>query len=130
VEVADDVSSGEVFRRLKDHEERTERVHAALDGRITEVARDMVPLSLYQQTQRDQERELQRLESEHDEAVQDLRKEHQADISAVRGEVADLRRETRERPQMTLSRWLGVLGVVAAYLTLAVMAWQTMRGSK
>lgn len=124
--MADDVSPGEVFRRLKDHEERTDRVHAALDSRITDVARDMVPLSLYQRTLQDQEREVQRLESEHDEAVRQLRKDHTDDIRAVRGEIKEL----RGRPQMTLSRWLGVLGVVAAYLTLAVMAWQTMRGAK
>lgn len=101
--MADDVSAGEVFRRLKDHEERTDRVHAAFDSRLSELAKDSVTY-----------REIKRLEEEHD-----------TDIAEVRGQIKEL----RDKPNMTLTRWLTVLGVVAAFLTVGVMAWGTLRGT-
>jgi hypothetical protein len=126
VTVPDEVSSGEVYRRLQDHEQRTDRAHAALDSRITSVARDAVPLALFKQEGKDRDRELARLEQEHDEGMQQLRREHAEDITQVRREL----RELRERPGMTLGRWLGVATVVAAFLALAVQAFGTLRGVK
>lgn len=112
--MADEVSPGEAYRRLLDHEARTDRVHAALDARITDLAKDVVPLALYQQGERDRDKELQRLDAEHAE-----------DIRQVRGEL----RELRERPQMTLGRWLGVLTVVAAFLGVLVETWAALKGA-
>lgn len=102
--MADDVSPGEVYRRLVDHEQRTERAHAALDSRITDVAKDMVPLQLYQQGERDRDRD-----------VEDLTKRVE---------------KLEERPAMTLGRWIGILTVAAAFLALAVQAYGTMKGAK
>ena len=102
--MADDVSPGEVYRRLVDHEQRTDRTHAALDSRITDVAKDMVPLQLYQQGERDRDREVQGLTERID--------------------------KLEERPGMTFGRWLGILTVAAAFLALAVQAYGTMKGIK
>lgn len=123
--MADDVSPGEVYRRFLDHERRTDGVHAELGARITAVARDMVPLDLYQKGERDRDREMARLEAEHDEAVEQLRREHAEDIRTVRGELKEL----RERPQMTLGRWVAVLTVVAAFLGVLVETWAALKGA-
>lgn len=102
--MADDVSPGEVYRRLLDHEQRTDRVHAALDTRVTNLARDTVPLQLYQQTERDRD----------------------DDVKALTDRVVKL----EDRPAMTWTRWLGVLTVAAALLGLAIQAYGTMKGAK
>lgn len=102
--MTDDVSPGEVFRRLKDHEERTDRVHAALDSRVTDVAKSMVPLDLYNRGERDRDRDMDDLSKRVD--------------------------KLEERPGMTISRWLGILTVAAAFLALAVQAYGTMKGAK
>lgn len=102
--MADDVSPGEVYRRLIDHEQRTDRTHAALDSRVTDVAKDMVPLALYQQGERDRDREVQGL--------------------------ADRVEKLEERPALSLGRWLGILTVAAAFLALAVQAYGTIKGAK
>lgn len=102
--VTDDVSPGEVYRRLIDHEQRTDRTHAALDSRITDVAKDMVPLALYNQGERDRDREVQGL--------------------------SDRVEKLEERPAMTFGRWLGVLTVAVAVLALAVQAYGTMKGAR
>lgn len=111
----DDVSPGEVYRRLLDHEARTDRVHSALDSRVTNLARDTVPLALYQQGERDRDKEIQRLEDEHD-----------ADIRQVRGELKEL----RERPQMTMGRWAVVGTAVIALMALLIQAYGTLKGAK
>lgn len=112
--MADDISTGELDRRLESHERRTDRIHAETDARITNLAREMVPLGLYQRAERDRDRQMQRLEDDHDEDVRQLREE-----------IAQL----RERPAMTLGKWVAVLGVVAAFLGVAITAWSTLRGS-
>lgn len=125
--MADDVSgvvsSGEVYRRLVDHEQRTDRTHAALDARVTDVAKDMVPLGLYQQSERDRDRELARLEAEHDQDLTSLR-------DNVIKPLADRVRALEERPAMTLGRWLGVATVVIALVGLLVQAYGTLQGAK
>lgn len=102
--MADDVSAGEVYRRLLDHEQRTDRVHAALDTRVTNLAKDAVPLQLYQDRERDRD----------------------DDMKAISDRVTKL----EDRPAMTFGRWMAALGVAIAFLTLAVTAWATMRGAK
>lgn len=59
--MTDDVSPGEVYRRLVDHEQRTDRTHAALDSRITDVAKDSVTVRMWQQAEQDRDREVQSL---------------------------------------------------------------------
>lgn len=113
--MADDVSAGELDRRLEAHERRTDRIHAETDKRITDLAKDTVPLALYQQGERDRDREIQRLDNEHEQ-----------DVKRLRDEIKEL----RDRPQMTWARWLGVLTVAAAFLALAVQAYGTLRGAK
>lgn len=113
-QVADDVSPGEVYRRFLDHERRTDAAHAALDGRITDLAKDTVPLSLYQQGERDRDKEIARLDAEHAE-----------DIRQVRGELKEL----RERPAMTLGRWVAVITVVAAVLGVMIEAYAALKGA-
>ena len=102
--MADDVSPGEVYRRLQDHETRTTREHTAMDGRITDLARETVPLRLYQQGERDRDGDMKTL--------------------------ADRLTKLEERPAMTLTRWLGVLTVAAAFLALAVQAYGTLKGAQ
>lgn len=102
--MADDVSAGEVYRRLLDHEQRTDRVHQALDTRVTDLARDTVPLQLYQQGERNRDDEVKAL--------------------------ADRVTAVERRPAMTLARWVGVLTVTAAFLALAVQAYGTLKGAK
>lgn len=117
------VSSGEVYRRLADHEQRTDRVHAALDSRITDVAKDMVPLTLYNQAERDRDRALARLEAEHDQDLTSLR-------DNVIKPIADRVRALEERPAMTFGRWLGIATAAIALVALLVQAYGTLRGAK
>lgn len=100
----DDVSAGETYRRLRDHETRTQREHEAIDTRITHLARDTVPLQLYQDRERDRD----------------------GDMNALTDRVARI----EDRPAMTLTRWLGVLTVAAAFLAIAVQAYATLKGAK
>lgn len=102
--MADDVSPGEVYRRLQDHETRTTREHTAMDGRITDLARETVPLRLYQDREHDRD----------------------GDMKALADRIGKL----EERPAMTLTRWLGVLTVAAAFLALAVQAYGTLKGAQ
>lgn len=102
--MADDVSAGEVYRRLQDHETRTTREHTAMDSRITDLARETVPLGLYQQSERGRNNDM---------------KELSARVKAL-----------EDRPAMTLTKWLAVLTVAAAFLGLAVEAYGTLRGAK
>lgn len=100
----DDVSAGETYRRLRDHETRTDRIHEAMDSRITSVARDCVPLALYQQGERDRD----------------------DDMKALSDRVAKI----EERPAMTWTRWAGVLTIAVAFLGLAIQAYSTLKGAK
>jgi hypothetical protein len=104
VSVPDDVSAGETYRRLRDHETRTQREHDAMDTRITNLARDAVPIDLYQRGERDRD----------------------DDMKALSDRVARI----EDRPAMTLTRWLGVLTVAAAFLGLAVQAYATLKGAR
>lgn len=126
----DDVSTGELNRRLDAHEQRTDRIHGEQDSRITNLAKDTVPLALYQRGERDRDRQMQRLDEEHTEDVRQLRQDHVDDVKALRAEI----KEARDRPQMTLLRWTGVLvgvvTVVIALCALAVQAYGTLKGAR
>jgi hypothetical protein len=123
VTVADDITAGELDRRLESHERRTDRIHGELDQRITNVAKDMVPLLVYQTGERDRDRELQRLETEHDQDLLNLR-------DNLIKPLADRVRALEERPAMTLGRWLGAATVAIALVALLVQAYGTLRGAK
>lgn len=75
-----------------------------MDTRITSVARDSVPLALYQQGERDRD----------------------DDMKAISDRVAKI----EERPAMTWTRWAGVLTIAAAFLGLAVQAYSMLKGAK
>jgi len=104
VSVPDDVSAGETYRRLRDHEARTQREHEALDTRITNLARDTVPLQLYQQGERARD----------------------DDMSALSTRVT----KVEDRPAMTWTRWAAVVTIALAFLGLAVQAYSTLKGAK
>lgn len=102
--MADDITPGEVYRRLQDHETRTTREHTAMDGRITDLARETVPLGLYQDRERARD----------------------DDMKAFSDRLGKL----EERPAMSLAKWLAVLTVVAAFVALAIQAYGTMKGAQ
>jgi hypothetical protein len=102
--VADEPTPGELFRRQRDHEQRTDRIHAELDNRITQVARDAVPLVAYQADQRARDREL----------------------ADVREEI----KEIRDRPGLTWGRIAAISTVVIALAALLVQAYGVLKGAK
>lgn len=102
--MADEISPGELFRRQRDHEQRSDAKHAALDDRITQVARDSVPLVAYQADQRARDREL----------------------TDLRDEI----KEIRERPGLTVGRIVAIGTVVIALAALLVQAYGTLKGAK
>lgn len=124
--MADDVSTGELNRRLDAHEKRSERAHEVLGDRITDLASHTVPLGEFQAAERSRAETALRLEREHDEDIHAVRSEIKEQIRQVREEI----KESRERSNMTWGRWLGVLTVVAAFLAVFVTAWGSMRGAK
>lgn len=72
--MSDEPTPGELWRRQRDHEERSERAHQALDARIDYLAAHTVPLGEYQTAERARSDQIQRLEKEHDEDVGRLSK--------------------------------------------------------
>lgn len=75
-----------------------------MDSRITSVARDCVPLALYQQAEKDRD----------------------DDMKAISDRVAKI----EDRPAMTWTRWAGVLTIAVAFLGLAIQAYSTLKGAK
>lgn len=121
-----DVSPEEVARQLESHERRTDVIHRELGDRIAQVARDTVPLAVYQQAQQTWSETIKRLEREQDAEIQRLEREHARDIAALHAEVKEL----RDRPQLTAGR-LAVLGTaVTALLALVVQAYGVLKGAK
>jgi hypothetical protein len=64
-------------------------------------------------------------------------RDHDADIAQVRAEQAEALRQLREdvikplqdRLGMSFSRWIGALGVAAAFAGVIVTAWATSKGA-
>lgn len=108
--MADDPTTGELFRRMRDHEQRSDAKHAALDDRINKLDADKVPLGEYRADQRARDRELQNQEKR----IESLEHRHEA---------------LEQRPAMTIGRWAAVALAVAAVLTLVVTAYGTLKGA-
>lgn len=121
-----DVSPEEVARQLESHERRTDAIHQELGQRITQVARDMVPLAVWQQAQQTWSDTVKRLEREHDAEIQRVEREHARDVGILHGEVKEL----RDRPQLTAGRLAVLATAVIALLALIVQAYGVLRGAK
>ena len=121
--MADDVSIGELRRRLDAHEDRA---HESLDARVTDLAAHTVPLGEYQTAEKARDQELQRMQREHDEDIREVRSEMKESVRQIRTDLKEL----RERPQMTLGRWAVVATAVIALLALVVQAYGTLKGAK
>ena len=100
--MADEPTTGELYRRQVDHEQRTDRIHGELDDRITEVARESVPLDVYRADQRAREQQDRAMERR---------------VEALEA-----------RPQMTRSNQLALWAVIAAFLGVVVAAWAATKG--
>lgn len=101
----DEPTVGEVFRRLRDHEQRTGAEHRALDDRITRTAADAVQADVHDRIERDRDRELGKL----DRRVESL--------------------ERRPVPTMTFGRWIALAGAITGFLTVVVAAWAVTKGA-
>lgn len=122
----DEVTPGELDRRLRGHETRTDRIHAELDNRLTRVAADMVPLGTFQAAQDAHRETVARMEREHAQAIRRLEREHEQDTAEMRSEI----RELRERPAMSAGRWAVIVTAAVAMLALLVQAYGTLKGAK
>jgi CHASE3 domain sensor protein len=124
--VADDVTLGELHRRLQDHEVRTDRIHGEQDNRIARVAAEAVPLDVYQSDQRAVAELARRLEQDR---VEDVRKLREDIIKPLADRMTASEAAQAARPGMTFGRWMTVLGVVAAFLGVIVAAWALAKGA-
>lgn len=121
--MADDVSAGWVDRRLDAHERHTDRTHDELASRITNLAKDTVPLGEWQRAERARNAELARMSREHDEDLTELKTNV---IQPLVGRVEKL----EKRPGVAWG-WvvaggtllIGVLGVL-------IQAWAAAKGAK
>lgn len=122
----DEITPGELDRRLRDHETRTDRAHAELDNRISRVAAESVTVAVWQLSERAHVAEAQRLEREHVADVARLDREREQGEQAAGERFAKI----ENRPAMTAARWLGVAMAVCAALALIVQAYGTLKGAK
>lgn len=118
----DDVSTGELDRRLRDHEARTDRIHGEQDTRIARVAAESVQLDLWQQAERARDAEAQRLKQEHADDMTRLKEDF---IRPLRTDVDALKASRR----MTFGRWVALATVVTGFLTVVVAAWAVTKGA-
>jgi hypothetical protein len=102
--VADDPTTGEVYRRLQDHEQRTALEHRAIDDRITRASSEAVQADVYARAERDRDRELRQLE----------------------GRLEKL----EARPGLTWGRVVAGATVVAGLLAVLLQAYATVKGAK
>lgn len=108
--MADEPTAGELYRSMRDHVQRSDVKHAALDERISRLEASTVPLGEYRADQRARDREVQTLERR----MEGLEHRHEA---------------LEQRPAMTVGRWAAVILAVAAVLTLVVTAYGTLKGA-
>jgi hypothetical protein len=136
--VADDVTPGELGHRIRDlgtaldqrlreHEARTDRIHAEQDNRITQMAAKSVQTDVYQSDQRAVAELARRLERDR---VEDVRRLREDVINPALVRIAALELVNANRPTMSFTRWVGVLGVVVGFLAVVVTVWATSRGAK
>lgn len=98
----------ELAWRLDAHERRTTDEHKDLRDRIDRVATEAVQADVHDRIERDRDKELGKLDRR----------------------VETLEKANANRPGMTFTRWMQVLGVVAAFLAVLVTAWVATRGAK
>lgn len=121
--MADDVTAGELDRRLDAHERRTDRIHGELDSRITNLAKDTVPLLAYQQAERARDAELQRMSREHEGDLTELRDNV---IKPLVGRVEKL----EGRPGVAWG-WVVAGGtLLITVLGVLIQAWAAAKGAK
>lgn len=125
--MADEVTLGEVKRGLADHRRESAEQHRALDERITRVAAESVPMDVYQADQRATTELARRLERDRVDGERKLREDV---ITPALGRITALETANASRPGMTFTKWMAVLGVVAAFLTVLVTVWATSKGAK
>lgn len=130
--MADEPTTGEVYRRLQDHEQRSDRQHAELDRRITTMAAESVPLDVWHQAERARDVELARIRQDHDADLAKLRQdvirplERRQDATDQR--VAAV--EKRPAPVMTFSRWMALITAAFTALGVVVAAYAASKGAK
>lgn len=121
--MADDVSPGELYRRQIDHEQRTDRVHAALDGRLTDLAKDTVPMDVWRTAERARDAEVQRMARERHEDLADLK---DTIIKPILGRLDKL----EKRPSIAWG-WVVVGGtLLVGVLGVLIQAWAAAKGAK
>lgn len=125
--MADDITLGEVQRGLREHRRESAEQHRALDERITRVAAESVPLDVYQADQRATTELARRLERDRVDGERKLREDV---ITPALGRITALETANANRPGMTFTKWMAVLGVAAAFLTVLVTVWATSKGAK
>lgn len=114
-----DVTAPEVYRRLRDHEERTDTVHTALDNRITQVAKDLVPSLVYGSDQRARDAELAALREE----VRTLKAEQRQERRDREAEEAERLRERARDKRLILAAFVSPLAL------LLVQVWLSSKGT-
>lgn len=120
--MADEPTSAEIGRRLDAHELRTDRIHAELEAHINRASAEMVPLNVYQADQRARDQQYAQGQRDHDDDLRQLREDV---IRPLAERVGMLERAK----SMSFGRWVGVLGVVAAFAGVIVTAWATSKGA-
>ncbi len=118
----DEVTLGELDRRLRDHEQRTDRIHGEQDSRIARVAAESVPLDVYQADQRAVAELARRLERDRVEGERKARED-------VIKPLADRVEKLEQRPALTVGRMAVIATAVIALAALVVQAWGTLKGA-
>jgi hypothetical protein len=123
VAVADDVSTGELTRRLDSHEEGAWRAHEALGSRITDLAAHTVPLGEWQRAERVRDEAMARVEREHDTDLLELR-------ANVIKPLVD-RVEKLEKRSGVAWGWVVAGGTLfVTVLGVLIQAWAAAKGAK
>lgn len=102
--MSDDITLGEIYRRLRAHEERSTQEHQTLHDRISRVALESVQADVHTQLERDRTKDIKGL---------------------------DRRLEALEkRPGVTWGRALAAVSVAIAMVALLIQAYSTVKGVK
>lgn len=102
--MSDDITPGELDRRMRDHEQRTVIEHKTIHDRIGRISTESVQLDVHAQVEKDRDREIKALEQR---------------VRAL---------ETK--PGITWGRAMAGVTVVIAILALMIQAYSTVRGIK
>lgn len=121
--MADDISTGELNRRLDAHEERAERAHKEQGDRITDLAAHTVPLGEWQRAERARDQEMTRMARDHDEDMTELKDNV---IKPLVGRVEKL----EKRPGVAWG-WVVAGGtLLVTVLGVLIQAWAAAKGAK